>query len=110
MAAVLGARPDRGGPRARHCRDLCRDPEWIRGRRELEDDGTCAAHAQLFSLLTLSIVVGATNSTLSFFRGSAHARTEPGNNYMAPYYAPYALPPDWDGEPVQRLRARRADE
>ncbi|WFD04440.1 hypothetical protein MOBT1_003150 [Malassezia obtusa] len=64
----------------------------------------------LFSLLTLSIVVGATNSTLSFFRGSAHARTEPGNNYMAPYYAPYALPPDWDGEPVQRLRARRADE
>ncbi|WFD49392.1 hypothetical protein GLX27_004072 [Malassezia furfur] len=65
----------------------------------------------LFSLVTLSIVVGATNSTLSFFRGSAHARSTPAPNYTAPYYAPYALPPDWDGESAPpRLRARRADD
>ncbi|WFC96850.1 hypothetical protein MBRA1_003513 [Malassezia brasiliensis] len=65
----------------------------------------------LFSLVTLSIVVGATNSTLSFFRGSVHARSAPAPNYTAPYYAPYALPPDWDGESAPpRLRARRADD
>ncbi|KAI3618395.1 hypothetical protein CBS9595_002758 [Malassezia furfur] len=69
------------------------------------------ALTQLFSLVTLSIVVGATNSTLSFFRGSAHARSAPAPNYTAPYYAPYALPPDWDGESAPpRLRARRADD
>lgn len=39
VAAVCGARPDRRGARACHGRDLCRDPEWIRGRSELEDDG-----------------------------------------------------------------------
>lgn len=56
-------------------------------------------------------MVGATNSTLSFFRGSAHARSTPAPNYTAPYYAPYALPPDWDGESAPpRLRARRADD
>lgn len=39
VAAVCGARPDRRGARACHGRNLCRDPEWIRGRCELEDHG-----------------------------------------------------------------------
>jgi len=66
----------------------------------------------LFSLLTLSIIVGATNSTLSFFRGSAatHARESQAPPYAPPLY-PYALPHDYDaaaGAPMPRLR-RKAD-
>ncbi|PKI84231.1 hypothetical protein MVES_001435 [Malassezia vespertilionis] len=64
---------------------------------------------QLFSLLILSIVVGATNSTLSFFRVSAsNARNG------APYsYAPaYSIPPDWETHAphMARIRARASEE
>lgn len=68
---------------------------------------------QLFSLLTLSIVVGATNSTLSFFRGSGGTRPEPTYppNYHAPFYAPYALPPNWDdGKAGRAPRAHRLED
>lgn len=60
----------------------------------------------LFSLLTLSIVVGATNSTLSFFRVNArhaHEAPPPETSYAPPYY-PYPLPPDWDGPAPLRRR------
>ncbi|WFD27740.1 hypothetical protein MNAN1_002745 [Malassezia nana] len=63
----------------------------------------------LFSLLTLSIVVGATNSTLSFFRVNArHAHENPPPPppeaaYASAYY-PYSIAPDWHGSapPVRR--------
>lgn len=60
----------------------------------------------LFSLLTLSIVVGATNSTLSFFRVNArHAHEAPlPEAAYASAYPPYALPPDWDGRAPLRRR------
>ena len=40
VAAVCVARPHGGGPRTRHRRDVCRDPERVRRRGQLEDDGT----------------------------------------------------------------------
>lgn len=63
----------------------------------------------LFSLLTLSIVVGATNSTLSFFRVNARHAHEappppPDAAYASAYY-PYPVPPDWDhSAPILRRR------
>ncbi|KAL4402283.1 lipid homeostasis protein [Malassezia pachydermatis] len=66
----------------------------------------------LFSLLTLSIVVGATNSTLSFFRFNASQRNDPPPSSTPsshPPYYPYALPPEWDTSAL-RHRIRPQDD
>ena len=67
---------------------------------------------QLFSLLTLSIVIGATNSTLSFFRNTADSRAGLANgnaSYPASYYPHYSIQQGWDRDgPRKQIRDRHS--
>ncbi|WFD01256.1 hypothetical protein MYAM1_004018 [Malassezia yamatoensis] len=69
---------------------------------------------QLFSLLTLSIVIGATNSTLSFFRNTADSRAGPaiGNaSYPSSYYPHYSIQHEWDRDgPRKQIRDRHSQD